>query len=200
MATLTKKGIATKIVVGGVSGIVLGASSMATAGNAIINDIAEDVQGSGANYEELSFGEAFAAAREDLGPGETFEWHGNVYSTYTAEEWDAAHPSEPAIEPAAEDIDADAAEIMNNDVESGAVDSAEEEVSPNEVEILGEEDGEEDIEVEMETGNDINGDEAAFVDLEEDIQTDAVEDVYVGQEVDSVCDTSDYSNDDTPMV
>lgn len=187
----TKKGMAKKVIVGGISGIVLGASSMATAGNAIIEDIAEDVQSSGGNYEDMSFGEAFAAAREDLGPGETFEWHGNVYSTYTAEEWNAAHPAEPVDETVEEVTDLEAEEI---------IDDASEDVPSEEVEILGEEDAEDEIEVEVETGNDINGDEAAFVDLEEDMQTDAVEDVYVGQEADFVCDTSDYSNDDAPMV
>lgn len=199
MTTSTKKGIAKKIVIGGVSGIVLGASSMATAGNAIIEDIAEDVQGSSDNYEEMSFGEAFAAAREDLGPGETFEWHGNVYSTYTAEEWNAAHPSEPAIEIATEDIDEDTAEIVENTDDPEVVDNSVE-LLTDDVEILEEGDGEEEIEVEMETANDINGNEAAFVELDEDIQSDAVEDVFVGQEADFVCDTSDYSNDDTPLV
>lgn len=38
--------------------------------------------------EEMSFSQAFAAARAELGPGGVFEWHGNVYATYTAEEWD----------------------------------------------------------------------------------------------------------------
>lgn len=38
--------------------------------------------------DDMSFGEAFAAARADVGPGGCFEWHSNVYGTYTAEEWD----------------------------------------------------------------------------------------------------------------
>lgn len=176
--------IAKKIVIGGVSGIILGASSMSTAGNAIIEDVAADVNDSAEDYESLSFGEAYAAAREDLGPGETFEWHGNTYSTSTAEEWNAAHPSESLTEDATGEI------------------YAEEDLSgEDEVEILGaEEDNEDGIEVEIETGSDINGDEAAFVDLEEDMQTDAMEDVYVGQDADYVSDTSDYSNDDAPIV
>lgn len=37
--------------------------------------------------EDMSFGEAFAAARAEVGPGGCFEWHGNVYGTYTADEW-----------------------------------------------------------------------------------------------------------------
>ncbi len=37
--------------------------------------------------DDMSFGEAFAAARTEVGPGGCFEWHGNVYGTYTADEW-----------------------------------------------------------------------------------------------------------------
>lgn len=37
--------------------------------------------------DEMSFGEAFAAARTEVGPGGCFEWRGNVYGTYTADEW-----------------------------------------------------------------------------------------------------------------
>lgn len=35
----------------------------------------------------MSFDEAFAAAREEVGPGGCFEWHGGVYGTYYANEW-----------------------------------------------------------------------------------------------------------------
>lgn len=37
--------------------------------------------------DDMSFGHAFAAARTEVGAGGCFEWHGNVYGTYTAEEW-----------------------------------------------------------------------------------------------------------------
>lgn len=37
--------------------------------------------------DDMSFGEAFAAARAEVGPGGVFEWHGQLYGTYTAEEW-----------------------------------------------------------------------------------------------------------------
>ena len=43
---------------------------------------------------DLSFGEAFHAAREQVGPGGVFAWHGGVYNTYTAEEWAAMTPAE----------------------------------------------------------------------------------------------------------
>lgn len=46
--------------------------------------------------EEMSFSDAFAAARAEFGPGGAFEWHGNVYSTYTAEEWNSMSPEDKA--------------------------------------------------------------------------------------------------------
>lgn len=39
--------------------------------------------------DDMTFGEAFVAAREEVGPGGCFEWHGNVYGTYTADEWNS---------------------------------------------------------------------------------------------------------------
>lgn len=44
--------------------------------------------------EDMSFSKAFAAAREEVGSGGAFEWHGNVYSTYIVEEWDNMTPEE----------------------------------------------------------------------------------------------------------
>ena len=44
--------------------------------------------------DDMSFGEAFAAARHEVGAGGVFEWHGNLYGTYTAEEWSALSPQE----------------------------------------------------------------------------------------------------------
>ncbi len=44
--------------------------------------------------DEMSFGEAFAAAREEVGTGGVFEWKGNLYGTYTEAEWNAMTPEE----------------------------------------------------------------------------------------------------------
>ena len=47
------------------------------------------------NYDDMSFGDAFAAARAETGgPGGVFVWHGNVYNTYYAEEWEAMTPEQ----------------------------------------------------------------------------------------------------------
>ena len=50
---------------------------------------------SGVN-DEMSFSEAFATARSEVGAGGAFEWRGNVYGTYYAEEWNNMTPNEKA--------------------------------------------------------------------------------------------------------
>ena len=45
-----------------------------------------------------SFNEAFLAARTELGPGNTFEWNGNLYSTNYADELPDVLQSEVAVE------------------------------------------------------------------------------------------------------
>ena len=45
-----------------------------------------------------SFNEAFLAARTELGPGNTFEWNGNLYSTNYADELPDILQSEVAVE------------------------------------------------------------------------------------------------------
>ncbi len=58
--------------------------------------------------DDLSFGEAFAQARAEVGPGGVFHWHGGIYNTYTAAEWnnmsvgekrDFAQQVQPEIRP-----------------------------------------------------------------------------------------------------
>lgn len=39
--------------------------------------------------DSMSFSEAFSAARAEVGPGGVFEWRGNVYNTYYADEWNS---------------------------------------------------------------------------------------------------------------
>lgn len=44
--------------------------------------------------DDMSFGQAFAAARREVGAGGVFEWHGHAYGTYYKEEWDAMSEAE----------------------------------------------------------------------------------------------------------
>ena len=96
------------VLVGGVPGIVIGAMSHNTAGmvSGLINPISEaptPVEGdsdavvtpaaqvleSHSVSDGMSFSEAFATARAEVGPGGAFVWHGRVYGTFRADdpEW-----------------------------------------------------------------------------------------------------------------
>lgn len=46
--------------------------------------------------DDMSFNEAFAAARAEVGAGGAFEWRGNVYGTFYAEEWHNMSPADKA--------------------------------------------------------------------------------------------------------
>ena len=103
--TETAKGNWQKVTIGGVTGILMGAGAMYV-GNAYAT---EDTDTLGENNpttqtatshtaenglrvaevdQNLSFGEAFAAARAEVGAGGVFHWHGRTYNTYTESEWE----------------------------------------------------------------------------------------------------------------
>lgn len=44
--------------------------------------------------DDMSFSEAFAAAREELGAGGIFTWNGHTYNTYYQDEWEGMSPAE----------------------------------------------------------------------------------------------------------
>lgn len=46
--------------------------------------------------DDMSFGQAFAAARAEVGSGGVFEWHGKIYNTYTESEWNNMSAAERA--------------------------------------------------------------------------------------------------------
>ncbi len=46
-----------------------------------------DIDIAGGINDNMTFDNAYAAAREEVGPGGIFSWHGQVYNTYTVEEW-----------------------------------------------------------------------------------------------------------------
>lgn len=48
----------------------------------------DDIEIAESPNDEMSFNEAFAVARKEVGPNGVFEWRGNVYGTYYSEEWD----------------------------------------------------------------------------------------------------------------
>lgn len=112
-----KEGSAWKqVTLGGVSGILMGAGLL-YAGQAVAQNVnneekpegdpeekPEDVvapeQGETSHTlenglkvasvnDDQSFGEAFQQARAEVGPGGVFHWHGGIYNTYSADEWNS---------------------------------------------------------------------------------------------------------------
>lgn len=97
-----KKSFIAKSAAGLGLGVVLGtASSFATTKAVISEDDTDDEDINSTNptdssnnpveivsmNDELSFSQAFSAARAEVGPGGAFVWRGNIYSTFTQEEW-----------------------------------------------------------------------------------------------------------------
>jgi hypothetical protein len=80
------------VTISGMTGILMGAGSM-YATQHLTTDSATVVESSEQPLHEASvegcksFREAFQTARAELGAGGVFRWHGNIYNTYTAEEW-----------------------------------------------------------------------------------------------------------------
>lgn len=92
-----------EVVVGGVSGIALGSAGTLFASAIPTEAAAEETQTSETPEvdnvtpgtapmatkvtDSMSFGDAFNVARAEVGPGGVFEWHGNLYGTFTVDEW-----------------------------------------------------------------------------------------------------------------
>lgn len=104
------------VTIGGFTGILMGAGAMHIS-QSVASAASVDEGGQTPELkplDELSFREAFDTARAEMGPGGVFRWHGNLYNTYTADEWQAmsderkeelAQEVDPEISP--EDIDTD---------------------------------------------------------------------------------------------
>ena len=98
-----------QVTIGGTTGILMGAAGMYAA-NAFAGEQPAEAGGQQADGaqghttdnglhvaevdQNLPFGEAFTAARAEVGPGGVFHWHGNIYNTYTAQEWNAMSDGE----------------------------------------------------------------------------------------------------------
>jgi len=102
-------GAATGVLIGTLSSTLMGMKS--AGGESAHRDVSSDnhkdelshpewvdneVQVATSVSDNMSFGQAFAAARAEVGPGGCFEWHGRLYGTYTAEEWNSMSADERA--------------------------------------------------------------------------------------------------------
>ena len=59
--------------------------------------VMEKIEVSSAVNDDMSFTDAFAAARADVGPGGAFYWHGGVYGTYYKDEWTGMDAEQKAM-------------------------------------------------------------------------------------------------------
>lgn len=130
--------------------------------------------------DDMSFNEAFAAARSEVGAGGVFEWRGQVYGTYYGDEWNAM-------------TDEEKDDFGKNLAFAGADSSyeAEAEAEADEaVEILGvnEDDG-----VELIDYMGADDEEVVFIDVHTDDMSDVYED---NNSYDLVATEDDYSMDD----
>lgn len=83
------------VTISGVSGILLGAGGVlgtqkltAATEEELVAETSDQIKETVMD-DSLSFKNAFDGAREQLGPDGLFQWRGNIYSTCTADEWNA---------------------------------------------------------------------------------------------------------------
>ncbi len=115
--TVKKEGRSPKfwqsVLVGGVPGILIGVIGSNAVENAFAKlpetdnteiedgtptDEPQEIHVASSVTDDMSFSEAFAAARNEVGPGGAFTWHGHVYGTYRGDdpEWQEMTPEERA--------------------------------------------------------------------------------------------------------
>lgn len=127
--------------------------------------------------DDMTFAEAFAAARAGSGSEGVFEWHGNVYSTMTKEEWDAMNE---------EEVEVFAGKMENSEIEVAPVadmpaDAAEPVVSEDVPEPVVSEDVVEEV-VEEVVAEEVVAEETVAEEVEESVSEDVPEPV-VAEEV-----------------
>ena len=196
------------VMLGGIPGILLGVGGVFAAQAFTNADDSGNNGGGGAGgshleegdipvansvNDSMSFREAFEAAREEVGPGGAFSWHGNVYSTYRSDdpEWvqmgpdgQAAHCHEIVVQVHAEPYSASPAPAPAPDPEPEPSPEPEPDPEPSpepepqpdpdapDIRILG-------VDVNSETGEAVaygyvNGHETEFYDIDGDNQVDLI--------------------------
>ena len=110
------------VTISGMTGILMGAGTMYASQKLTTDEMSAVVESSEQPLQEASvegchsFREAFQAARAELGVGGVFRWHGNIYSTYTAEEWNAMSTEEKNLFAQRVKPEVSAADIDTNEV------------------------------------------------------------------------------------
>lgn len=180
-----------QVSISGVTGILMGAGAVkAMQSEAAEVENNDELPKFTDAYDDMPFREAFNAAREELGAGGVFSWHGNIYNTYTADEWAAMSGDEHqefaeqvSPEISAEDVDtSDFTEIMQEPTPEPETEADVELVAATGQEI---ESGDDDVrvvgfgEITLSNGQnvtvqemDYNGQRVAVVDVDQDGEAD----------------------------
>ena len=130
------------VTISGITGILMGAGTVygvqafANTSNGPESETEDLVMAMDAD-QNLSFKQAFDTARAELGPGGVFTWRGNIYNTYTADEWHAMSNEERNL----------FATRVKPEVSAAEVD---EEIADNDENVVTEAESEETEEVEVE--------------------------------------------------
>ena len=113
------------VTISGVTGILMGAGTVygvqafASGNGEEVVNAADGLKMASVN-DNLSFAKAFEAARAEVGPGGVFTWRGNIYNTYTADEWRAMSHNEQQqfalqVKPEVSAADVDTEQIADNE-------------------------------------------------------------------------------------
>ena len=110
------------VTISGMTGILMGAGTMYATQSLATDETPAVVELNEQPLQEASvegcksFRDAFEAARAELGAGGVFRWHGNIYSTYTAEEWNAMSTEEKNLFAQRVKPEVSAADIDTNEI------------------------------------------------------------------------------------
>jgi hypothetical protein len=128
------------VTIGGVTGILMGAGAMygvqamASGSDEVAAGADEGLKVATVD-DSMSFSQAFEAARAQAGAGGVFTWHGNIFNTYTADEWKAmshddkqlfAEQVKPQIDAANIDTEQLVAHVAPEDKPEDGVEAAQE--------------------------------------------------------------------------
>lgn len=173
------------VTIGGLTGILMGAGAMygvqaiASGSNEVASGAEEGLKVATVD-DSMSFSQAFEAARAQVGAGGVFTWHGNIFNTYTADEWKAIsnedkHHFAEQVKPEvpASEVDTNQVADVEPQTEDDDVQIAQDVVQPQD----------HDVEIQPERVNEANAQVTTWNDLAEsdDVRIVGFKDIEVGR-------------------
>ena len=173
------------VTIGGLTGILMGAGAMygvqaiASGSNEVASGAEEGLKVATVD-DSMSFSQAFEAARAQVGAGGVFTWHGNIFNTYTADEWKALSNDDKRL--FAEQVKP---EIPASEVETKQVAEVEHQTTDADVQIAQEsvQHQDHDVEIQPNRVNEANAQMTTWNDLAEsdDVRIVGFKDIDMGR-------------------